>query len=194
MQLHEINRILIRRGQHKKQTAGRLPNRLKSAGFTALLIISFIIAGGIIAAASLYTWVTADLPSVEETAAFFDPQNGLILQPSRLYDRTGQHELFTLDNPGSLRAYVWLDPAQDVYFSPLLVQAVTAIAQPDFWQSSGVDWSRWSDPKPHTIAESLAERLLLWREDASPRRAVRMRLLAWQMTSKYGHEKILEWY
>ena len=194
MQLHEINRILIRRGQHKKQIAGRFSNRMKPAGFVALLILSLVLAGGIIAAAGTYVWVTADLPPVEEAAVFFDPQNGLILQPSRLYDRTGEHELFTLDNPGSLRAYVWLDPAQDVHFSPLLVQAVTVIAQPDFWASSGVDWSRLSDTKPHTIAESLADRLLLWREDLSPRRAIRMRLLAWQMTSKYGREKILEWY
>jgi membrane peptidoglycan carboxypeptidase len=194
MDLHEINRILIRRGRHKASIAGRLSSRLKPAGFFALLVLSLIIAGGIIASASLYTWVTSGLPSVQEAAVFFDPQNGLILQPSRLYDRTGQHELFTLDNPGSLRAYVWVDPARDVHFSPLLVQAVTAIAQPDFWQSSGVDWTRWSDLKPHTIAESLADRLLLWREDTSTRRAVRMRLLAGQMTSTFGREKILEWY
>ena len=35
---------------------------------------------------------------------------------------------------------------------------------------------------------------MLWQEEASTRRAVRMRLLAWQMTSRYGREKVLEWY
>ena len=92
----------------------------------------------------------------------------VILQPSRLYDRTGQTELLTLDNPGALRAYVWLDPQQDVHFSPLLAKAVTTLNQPDFWQSTGADWTHWSDPAPRTLAENLVSRLILWQEDASP--------------------------
>src|SRR5512133_3567810 len=194
MSVHNLNRVLIRRNRHTTEKAGMLSNRLRPAGFALLLIFSLLLTGAIIAAASFYTSVTADLPSLEAMAAFFNPQDGLILQPSRLYDRTGQIELLTLDNPGALRAYVWLDPQQDVHFSPLLAQAVTAINQPDFRQSAGVDWKHWSDPAPHTLAENLVSRLLLWQEDASPRRAVRMRLLAWQMTAKYGHDKVLEWY
>ena len=194
MSVHDLNRVLIRRNRHTTEKAGMLSNRLKPAGFALLLIFSLLMTGAIIVAASFYTSVTADLPSLEAMAAFFNPQDGLILQPSRLYDRTGQIELLTLDNPGALRAYVWLDPQQDVHFSPLLAQAVTAINQPDFRQSAGVDWKHWSDPAPHTLAENLVSRLLLWQEDASTRRAVRMRLLAWQMIAKYGHDKVLEWY
>jgi membrane peptidoglycan carboxypeptidase len=194
MQLHELNRILIRRGQRKAAAARRTGSRLKPVGFAALLILSLVIAAGIIGAAGLYSQITIDLPPVQAAAEFFDPQNGLILQPSRLYDRSGQTELFTLDNPASIRAYVWLDPGRDVHFSPVLASAVTALTQPDFWESSGADWSRWDDPSPRTIAERLVERLLLWDEEPSARRAVRMRLLATQMTSQYGRERVLEWY
>lgn len=194
MPLHDLNRTLILRGRKNKKTAESFSQRLKPAGFGFLLVMSLILAAVIIGSAGMYAWVTADLPPVEEMAAFFDPAEGLILQPSRLYDRTGQTELLTLDNPASLRAYVWLNPDQDVHFSPLLVKAITTLNQPDFWRSSGADWVHWSDPAPHTLAETLVNRLLLWNEDDSPRRAVRMRLLAWQVTSKYGREKVLEWY
>jgi membrane peptidoglycan carboxypeptidase len=194
MPLHDLNRVMIRRNRRKTEKEGRLSNRLKPAGFTFLLIISLVLAGGMIALASLYVKVTSELPPVEQAARFFDPSDGLILQPSRLYDRTGQTELLTLDNPGSLRAYVWLDTNQDSHFPTLLAKAVVALNQPDFWQSSGSDWKHWSDPAPRTLAENLVSRLLLWQEDDSPERAIRMRLLAWQMTSTYGREKVLEWY
>jgi len=194
MPLHDLNRVMIRRNRRKTEKEGRLSNRLKPAGFTFILIVSLVLAGGLIALASLYVKVTADLPPVEQAARFFDPSDGLILQPSRLYDRTGQTELLTLDNPGSLRGYVWLDTNQDPHFPPLLAQAVVALNQPDFWQSTGADWKHWSDPAPRTLAENLVNRLLLWQEDDSPERAIRMRLLAWQMTSAYGREKVLEWY
>lgn len=194
MPLHDLNRVFIQRNRHKRDRAERFSTRLKPAGFVLLLIASLVLMVGILAAASLYADVTVDLPSIQVVEHFFNPTDGLILQPSRLYDRSGETELLTLDNPGALRAYVWLDPRQDVHFSPLLAQAVIALNQPDFWQSSGANWTNWSDPAPRTLAENLVSRLLLWQEDASTRRAVRMRLLAWQLTSSYGREKILEWY
>jgi membrane peptidoglycan carboxypeptidase len=194
MPLRDLNRVMIRRNRHKADKARRLSNRLKPAGFTLLLVFTLLLTIGLIAVASLYVNVTANLPPVEQAARFFDPNDGLILQPSRLYDRSGQTELLTLDNPGSLRAYVWLDPNQEVHFSPLLAKAVVSLNQPDFWQSTGADWRHWSDPQPHTLAENLASRLLLWQEPDSMERAIRVRLLAWQLTSTYGREKVLEWY
>lgn len=194
MPLHDLNRVLIQRNRHKADRAGKLSNRLKPAGLGLLLLFSLLLAAGIISAAALYAQVTNNLPSIEAVETFFNPQDGLILQPSRLYDRSGHTELLTLDNPGALRAYVWLDPQQVIHFSPLLAQAVVALDQPDFWRSSGADWSHWSDPSPRTLAENLVSRLLLWQETDSSLRAVRMRLLAWQMTERYGRERVLEWY
>jgi len=194
MPLHDLNRVMIRRNRHKTEKAERLSSRLKPVGFGFLLILSLVMAAAVLGASWLYASVTEGMPSIQEVETFFNPTDGLILQPSRLYDRSGQTELLALDNPGSLRAYVWLDPNRDVHFSPLLAEAVTALNQPDFWQSSGADWKHFDDPAPRTLAESLISRLLLWQEDASPRRAVRMRLLAWQLTATYGRERVLEWY
>lgn len=194
MPLHDLNRVLIERNRHKADRAARLSNRLKPVGFSLLLFFSLLLAAAIITSAALYSRVTGNLPAVESVEVFFNPQDGLILQPSRLYDRNGRTELLTLDNPGALRAYVWLDPQQEIHFSPLLAQAVVALNQPDFWQSAGADWSHWTDPQPRTLAENLVSRLLLWQEADSPMRAARMRLLAWQMTARYGREKVLEWY
>ncbi len=50
------------------------------------------------------------------------------------------------------------------------------------------------DPAPGTIAERLVDRLLLSRDESGWRRALRMRMLALQVTSMYGREKVLEWH
>ena len=50
-------------------------------------------------------------------------------------------------------------------------------------------------PNEHpTLAQKLAFDLLLWNEPAGLRRAIRERILAAQLTSRFGREQILEWY
>ncbi len=116
MPLHDLNRVMIRRNRHSTEQKARLSNRLRPVGLTLLLLFCLLLTGGMIATAGLYVTVTANLPPVEQAARFFDPADGLILQPSRLYDRSGETELLTLDNPGSQRGYVWLDTGQDPHF------------------------------------------------------------------------------
>ena len=46
-----------------------------------------------------YAEITNDLPSIDRLPALLEPPDGLFLQPTRLYDRTGEHLLLTLINP-----------------------------------------------------------------------------------------------
>ncbi len=123
-----------------------------------------------------------------------NPQQGQLLQPTRLYDRTGQQLLLTLENPGIPRRYLAVDPDQAEHFSPQLVQVTLALLEPKYWQDSGVAWDRLTAPQPATIAERLVADLLLEKENPGLRRALRMRLLSAQLVARYGRSRVLEWY
>ena len=116
------------------------------------------------------------------------------MQPTRLYDRTGQRLLYTLQDAGAQRKYLVFDPQKPDHFSPFLIQAAIYVAEPDFWQSSGISWQHLLDPEPVTIAEKIIDRLVLPQETPGLRRTLRMRMLAAQLISRYGRAQVLEWY
>ncbi len=122
----------------------------------------------------------------------------LLLQPTRIYDRTGQHLLtsFVPGNAGdSPRRYLPLNPQNPQHLPDFLAQATVAIAQPDFWTSPGYTLDDWQDPNLHpTIAQKLISDLLLYNEPPTLQRAIRERILAAQITAEYGRSQILEWY
>lgn len=141
-----------------------------------------------------YASLTTDLPPVSQLPAWLDPETGALLEPTRLYDRTGEHLLLTLENPGVPRKLLPLDPQQADSISPIFTQTVLVLNDPSFWQNPGFSLRYLLDPAPHTLAERLVSDLLLGGEPAGTRRALRMRLLAAQVTAEYGRTQVLEWY
>ncbi len=138
--------------------------------------------------------IARSLPAIEQLEAMLDPRAGSLLQPTRFFDRTAQVEIARLDNPGIQRAYLYLDPQKGATVSSSLVDAIVGIEQPDYWSSPGFNLARLYDPTPSTIAEQLASTLLLWQEDNSNQKALRMHLLGAQLVARYGREQVLEWY
>src|SRR5262249_49844320 len=114
---------------------------------------------------------------------------------TRVYDRTGQHLLTVFGSSDSPRHYLPLSAQNPQHLPGFLAQATVAVAQPDFWTSPGYTISGWQDADLHpTIAQKLVSDLLLYDEPPSLRRALRERILAAQITSRYGRSQILEWY
>jgi membrane peptidoglycan carboxypeptidase len=87
-----------------------------------------------------------------------------------------------------------IDPNNQEFFSPYLVQFTVAAYEEDFWTSSGFKNNWLEDIGPTTIAEQLVDRMLLWQEPDSKIRNIRMKLLAAQITKKYGRTQVLEWF
>jgi membrane peptidoglycan carboxypeptidase len=173
-------RGLVRRGQ-----------RLGLAFFATLLLsLSALIAG----VGLWYASLTADLPSISQVEELLDPGTGAFLQPTRIYDRSGQNLLLAVENPGIPRRYLKIDPAASDHFSPELVRVAIALIDPSFWQNPGFLLSNLGSPQPVTIAERLALDLLLSQEPPGLQRALRMRILAAQLISQAGRPKVLEWY
>lgn len=182
--------ILRRRRQRRESSFGRPGRQVRRLAMGGLFLLAAALATGMLALGLAYAATVEDLPSLEELPLLLNPTDGFLLEPTRLYDRSGQHRLLTLAPSEGRRPY--LSYAQ---LPETLVNAVIAASDPHFWEHGGYVLSGWRDPRTHpTLAQRLAAELLLWQEPPSIRRAIRERILAAQITARYGREKVLEWY
>lgn len=151
-------------------------------GLFLALILAFLLLGSGLAWLSL----TSDLPSIERIPILLNPENGLLLQPSRVHDRHGR----LLEVLSPTRQYT---PLQNL--PSLIIQSVIQTQDPTFWSHPGFSLKGLTEPQEHpTLAQRLVADLLLFQEPPSLRRALRERLLAFQITQQFGKERILEWY
>lgn len=169
---------LIRARQRRRaQSQKTAQTRLLRFGWGFATVFAVALALGLIAVTVTYTTLARDLPSLQTLPSLLTPPDGLLLQPTRFYDRTGQTILYTLKNPAAQKAqYILLADL------PESIQTATRAAQLTI------------DDSQLTISQSLVSSLLLFSEPPSPRRDFRLALLTAQLESTYGDDQILEWY
>ncbi|KAF0109027.1 MAG: glycosyl transferase family protein [Anaerolineaceae bacterium] len=182
---------IIRQRRHRRDRSRRsAESRTGRVVFVVGFVLSALLVLGLVAGALAYADLTRGLPPVREMTVLLNPADGLLLQPTRLYDRTGTRLLAVIAPTDSARTYIPYDQIPQS-----LINATLVLADPNFWQHGGYVMDGWRDPASHpTLAQRLASDLLLWDEPLSPRRALRERLLAAQLTAEFGREKIIEWY
>ena len=187
---------ILRARRERRLTRQRLSeNRKRNTLLSAGMILSLLVAALIITTAFTYVNLTRDLPSIETLPTLLNPPDGLLLQPTRIYDRTGDNLLFTFAPNDSSRRYIPLGDANPQYLPKSLVDAVIAKTDPAFWKHSGYSLTELANPDSHpTIAQRLIFELLLFNEPPTLQRALRERVLAAQVTAQYGRTQILEWY
>jgi membrane carboxypeptidase/penicillin-binding protein len=187
---------LLRRRRERRSFQRQRRQGRRTWSFLALGLVFAVLTGGLLIGGALaYASVTENLPSLDNLPELLDPVTGSLLQPTRIYDRTGSHLLLTLAPEAGPRLYLSLSPAAPQPLPDPLVRATLARLDPGFWSHPGFAWSGLTRPDQHpTLAQKLAVDLLLWDEAPSLRRAFRERLLAAQLTARFGREKILEWY
>lgn len=161
------------------------------------MFLSLLIAAAIVIGAYAYAGITRDLPSVQTLPHLLNPPDGLLLQPSRIYDRSGQHLLFTFSASGSSQArrYISINSQNPQHIPAMAAEAMVSVADPGFWSHNGFSMLGIDAPESHpTIAQKLVNVLVTYNEPPSMRRALRERLIAAQITAQFGREQILEWY
>ena len=145
-----------------------------------------------------YADITQDLPSVDVIPSLLEPPDGTLLQPTRLFDRTHQHILLTLENPAAVnKQYLHVagdDQSGESQFSQNLIDATIAMYDPTFWSNPGYLMAGLFEGTHLTLAQRLISELVLSNEPASLKRNIRERLLAAQIITSFGREKVLEWY
>ena len=180
-----------RRLTRQRASQAHKRNLFLSAG----MILSLLIAALIITTAFAYVKLTTDLPSIETLPTLFNPPDGSLLQPTRIYDRTGEQVLFTFAPNDSPRRYIPLSDTNPQYLPKSLADAVIATSDANFWKHAGYTLTGVTNSESHpTLAQRLASDLLLFKEPPSLRRALRERILAAQITAHFGRTQILEWY
>ena len=103
-------RQLVRRRRQGRLAKKQLPQRRWSrVGFSLGAALVVLLSAVLVALGILYASVTSDLPSVEQLPLLLDREDGLLLQPTRLYDRSGQTLLVSLENPGQERRFLSVD-------------------------------------------------------------------------------------
>jgi membrane peptidoglycan carboxypeptidase len=182
---------IIRQRRHRRsQTRSSAQQRSQRVAFGFGFTISAALVLAVLAAVLAYAGLTSGLPPVEELSILLNPNDGQLLQPTRLYDRTGLHLLAVLAPGDSTRIYALYSQIPQT-----LINATVAMSEPDFWSSPGYMVSGWQDPETHpTLAQHLVSDLLLGDQAASPLRGIHERMLAAQITARYGRQQVLEWY
>jgi membrane peptidoglycan carboxypeptidase len=182
---------IIRQRRHRRdQTRSGTQQRSQRAVFGVGFAVSAAGLALILAAAMAYASLTRGLPPVEAMTVLLNPSDGQLLQPTRLYDRTGQHLLAVLAPTDAPRTYI---PYNQL--PPALILASMALTEPNFWVSPGYTLKDWQDPQTHsTLAQRLVFDLILWNQPPSALRAIHERMLAAQLTARYGPQQVMEWY
>jgi membrane peptidoglycan carboxypeptidase len=190
-----VPHILQLRRDRSDRKKRRLSNRLRPVGIGCGLFICLGVALGLISAISIYASLTQNLPAIEALPNLIEPPSGVLGEPTRLYDRTGEYVLLSLEDPGSVgREYVPIGNEHGNRLPEFLIQATIASTDPHFNEHAGFSWEGALSGNHPTLAQRLVTDFLLWEEPPSLRRALRERILAWQITDRYGRLKILEWY
>jgi membrane peptidoglycan carboxypeptidase len=193
--MNTVRTILRRRRDNRDRRQRSVQNRTQRTASGVGFVLSIIMAILFLVSALLYADLTRNLPSIALLPELLNPPGGLLLQPTRVYDRTGQNLLVTFAPNESPRRYIPLDPQNPQHLPDSLATATIALIDPAFWDHSGYTLSGLQFPNLHaTIAQQLVSDLLLWEEPPSFQRAIRERLLAAQITSSYSRTQVLEWY
>lgn len=179
--------------QRRSNKARRSPFGKLGLGCGMLLSICLVIS--VISLAFVYADLTKDLPSIELLPRLLSPSDGLLVHPTQLFDRSGQHLLLSLENPAVAgHEYLPIDSNQPKHLSPSLIVATVAVSDPGFWSHPGFLWRNLGNPQPSTLAERLVSGLLLWDEKPGLRHSLRTHLLAIQVTAHFGRNQVLEWF
>lgn len=187
--------ILRARRERRLEKQNNQSARLRGAIISGGIVLSLLLALGIMLGAFAYADITRELPSTEILPRLLNPPDGLLLQPTRIYDRSGYQLLLTFAPNNLPRRYIPVNPQNPQHIPENLVNAAIAVADPQFKTHSGYAIQGYNDPELHpTIAQKLVSGLMLYNEPPSMRRAIRERILAAQITAQFGRTQIIEWY
>src|SRR5438477_7712711 len=180
---------------HRHGRLSRRPGAAGKLGATAGVLTALLITFGIFtgtAAAAFFGYFAADLPAAHELATVPVPLSTFI------YDRTGEHLLYTLEE--QRRELVTLPEV------PLLMQDATiAIEDHSFWSNPGIDLggivralqvnlaSGGISQGGSTITQQLIKTRLLGDEPTITRK-IKEAILAVEATRTFSKQEILEMY
>src|SRR5690349_24256809 len=131
--MQELTPILRARRERRLARQQKKSTRRRSALLSVGMIFSLVLAVLIILGALKYAEITHDLPSIDVLPRLLNPPDGLLLQPTRIYDRSGLQLLYTFAPAETPRRYIPINEQNPQHIPVSLVNAVIAVQDPQFW-------------------------------------------------------------
>jgi membrane peptidoglycan carboxypeptidase len=190
-----VLRIIKSRQRRSLRSRSRFTQQISQFALGIGIITSLLISLCIIALTFTISSLSQYLPSLETLPILLDSRDGKLHEPTRLFDRSGEHIIAILENLSARdKKYLSIGEDQPDHIPPSLVQATITASDPEFWIHQGFYWDVFQLENHPTLAQRLIAENILWDEQPSIQRAFTERVLAAQITSQYGRNKILEWY
>ncbi len=188
----DISTIILAR-QKQRDADRRRP--LQWLGFGCALVFSIGLLIGGLSLSGIYLLLSQEIPPTAILPDLLSPPAGILLEPTRIYDRSGKHIILTISNPGiDHREYLSLDSMEGNYIPSNLITATITVSDPNFWNHPGFNLGIFGNRSNRTLAQTLVSENLLWDMPNGLKRDFLERLLAAQITAQFGREIILTWY
>jgi membrane peptidoglycan carboxypeptidase len=176
---------------------------LRKAGLGCGILISLFLALMGITIFFVYINLSNDLPHINAVPALFEPPGGKLLNPTQLYDRTGDHIIAILQNPAADGwEYIRIAPINEdltnksgeQFLPNSLISATLAISDPDYRHFPGLLRTGFTFDVYQTLSQELVSNFILLDQAPGIQRSLQEWLLGVQITTRFGREKVLEWF
>ena len=166
-------------------------NPSQRIGLGCAFLFTLLLASILIAVPVAYTGIIQNLPSLEQLPLLLETPDGLLLHPTRIFDRTGKHVLQTVQNMAiEERRYLPISAnSNEEIISPALVDATVTIVDPSYWDNPGFSVEGIYNFQSTTLARRLVTDLLFIDEAPSLEKSIREQLLAWQLMNQLWARK-----
>ena len=124
MQRRDVYLLVKRRQEQRSHTQREAQSALHGAARVVLSIVSILICVSLILCGFFYASLASDLPSIQQLPVLLDKENGELLQPTILYDRSDSQVIATIGNDGASRHFLSVDPDASDHFSLQLINRV----------------------------------------------------------------------
>ncbi len=118
---------------------------------------------------------------------------GTLLDPTVLYDRSGAQVLYTVENPGVPRRFLALNAVDGEAFSPILVQSILAVMDPNFARQGALRLSDLNNPARRPLPNTRSVTAPGY-SGGSGLRLAASASAGQSGRHRYSKEQILEWY
>jgi len=153
MQRQNVYLLVKKRKSFRQKNSRSAHSLFSNLARLLLALFALLFCGSLLFGSFYYVSLTHDLPSIEQLPTLLNRQNGELLQPTRLLDRSGVQTLASIENDGVTRHFLSVNPDDVDHFSLQLLRLVVADLDPTFWKNNGATSLSDLQQQPRTIAE-----------------------------------------
>jgi membrane carboxypeptidase/penicillin-binding protein len=190
-----VSRIIQSRQRRNRNAARSFTRLISGISITFLVLLVLVFSISIIYFSFFYADLLDELPPSEGFLPFLTHRENQQYDPTRIYDRTGQHLIAVLENPSTRgQKYHYLSQEDQPALPQELILATISSVEPNYWNNPGLSLESIYNTNRPTIAQKIIRLFELPENSRTDNQTVQEWILAAQIIDTYGHDQILEWY